>query len=416
MKRIPFLNTEIDNISTTELLQKLDLYGGLVFTPNVDHLVKLQSDKEFYDFYQQADYKVCDSKILIYLAKFLGTPLSEKISGSDLFPAFYMHNMPNENIKIFLVGAAEGVAKKAQTKINKKVGREIVIGAYSPPYGFEKDEAESEKIIDLVNESGATVLAMGVGSPKQEKWLAKNRDKLKNVKILMGIGATIDFEAGNVPRSPKWMSEVGLEWFYRLICEPKRLWKRYLQDDLPIFWLVLLQKLKLYRNPFNKQLEEKSVNSYLQKKPIGQVLEKAGLISGEQVKYILKVQEKEKHFRFGELLVMRGWVKPETVNFFVEQLPKIGTAKNPQPIGQYLKAAGLLEEWQIHTILKEQRQHNLRFGELAVKKGWVKRETIDFLLDCLDGGNLSSMQTEIIPTLNPNNSRGSSYAASSGTR
>ncbi len=223
MKKIPVLNICIDNLSTAELLHQLEVDGGLVFTPNVDHLVNLQNDQEFYEIYQQAEYKVCDSKILIYLAKFLGTPLREKISGSDLFPAFYNYNRTSEKVKIFLLGAAEGVAKKAQKRINKKVGREIIIGAYSPPYGFEKDEEECQRIIDLVNESGATVLAMGVGSPKQEKWLVKHRDKLKNIKVLMGIGATIDFEAGNVPRAPKWMSEVGLEWFYRLICEPKRL-------------------------------------------------------------------------------------------------------------------------------------------------------------------------------------------------
>ncbi|MCT7949708.1 WecB/TagA/CpsF family glycosyltransferase [Ancylothrix sp. C2] len=411
MRRIPVLNIGIDNLSTSELLHKLDLYGGLIFTPNVDHLVKLQNDKEFYEIYQQADYKVCDSKILIYLAKFLGTPLQEKISGSDLFPAYYNYNRANEKVKIFLLGAAEGVAKKAQQKINKKVGRQIIIGSYSPPYGFEKDEAECQKIIDLVNESGATALAMGVGSPKQEKWLAKNRDKLKNIKVLMGIGATIDFEAGNVPRAPKWMSEVGLEWFYRLSCEPKRLWKRYMQDDLPIFWLVFLQKFGFYRNPFAQQLEHKPKQVYSHK-PIGQVLQKAGLISDEQIKYVLKTQAKQRHFRFGDLLVMRGWIKPETVNFFVEHLPKLATAQNPQPIGQYLKAAGLLEEWQISTILKEQRQHNLRFGEVAVMKGWVKQETIDFFLHHLGGGNLS-VATEMAGTMSSNPSMRHSYAASS---
>lgn len=413
MKKIPVLNICIDNLSTAELLHQLEVDGGLVFTPNVDHLVNLQNDQEFYEIYQQAEYKVCDSKILIYLAKFLGTPLREKISGSDLFPAFYNYNRTSEKVKIFLLGAAEGVAKKAQKRINKKVGREIIIGAYSPPYGFEKDEEECQRIIDLVNESGATVLAMGVGSPKQEKWLVKHRDKLKNIKVLMGIGATIDFEAGNVPRAPKWMSEVGLEWFYRLICEPKRLWKRYLQDDLPIFWLVFLQKLGLYRNPFAHKLEHKP-KQVQAPKPIGQVLQKAGLISAEQVKYILEVQAKERQFRFGELLVMRGWIKPETVNFFVEQLPKLGVQKT-MPIGQYLKAAGLLEEWQINSILKEQRHHNLRFGEVAVMKGWVKPETIEFFLHYLPGGNLS-VATERAVSMGNNQSMRPSYAASSGTK
>ncbi len=250
MKKVNILNISLDNLTTEELLKKLNWEGGVVFTPNVDHLMKLQNDPEFYEAYDHSTYKVCDSQILMYASKFLGTPLKEKISGSDLFPAFYNYNKDNENVKIFLLGAAEGVARQAQAAINQKVGREIVVASYSPSFGFEKNEAECQKIVDLINESGATVLAIGVGAPKQEKWLVKYRKQLKGVKIFLAIGATIDFEAGYKARSPKWMSEVGIEWLYRLLSEPKRLWKRYLIEGVPFFGLVLEQKLGLYDYPF----------------------------------------------------------------------------------------------------------------------------------------------------------------------
>lgn len=253
MKKVNLLNLSIDNLSTTELLKKLEWEGGIVFTPNVDHLIKLQRDRDFYDAYQLANYKICDSQIVKYASKFLGTPIQEKISGSDFFPAFYTYHKDNENIKIFLLGAAEGIAKIAQEKINQKVGREIVVGAYSPSFGFEKNEEECEKIIDLINQSGATVLAVGVGAPKQEKWLVKYKRKLKTIKIFLAIGATIDFEAGHKNRSPKWMSEVGIEWLYRLLSEPKRLWKRYLIEGIPFFGLVMSQKLGVYKMPFNEE-------------------------------------------------------------------------------------------------------------------------------------------------------------------
>lgn len=250
MKAVNLLNVSIDNFSITELFERLDCEGGVVFTPNVDHLIKLQYDRDFYEAYNTSNYRVCDSQILMYASQFLGTPLKEKISGSDLFPAFYRYHKNNESIKIFLLGSAEGVASKAQEKINRKVGREIVIQAYSPSFGFEKNEEECDKIVELINESGATVLAIGVGSPKQEKWLVKYRDKLTNIKILLGIGATIDFEAGCKARSPKWMSEVGIEWAYRLLSEPRRLWKRYLIEGLPFFRLIVEQKLGFYKMPF----------------------------------------------------------------------------------------------------------------------------------------------------------------------
>ena len=203
MKTVNVLNVSIDNFSITELFEKLDCEGGVVFTPNVDHLIKLQYDRDFYEAYNKSSYRVCDSQILMYASKFLGTPIKEKISGSDLFPAFCKYHENSDNIKIFLLGAAEGIAKQAQGKINERIRREIVVEALSPSFGFEKNEEECEAIIEAINQSGATVLAIGVGAPKQEKWLVKYRSQLIHVKIFLAIGATIDFEAGSKARSPK---------------------------------------------------------------------------------------------------------------------------------------------------------------------------------------------------------------------
>ncbi len=243
MKTVNILNVAIHNLSLSELLERLSRHGGVVVTPNVDHLMKWRKDHELRAAYQQSDYCICDSKIIQYASKFLGDPIHEKISGSDLFPAFYQYHQKNEDIKIFLLGAKEGVARLAQEKINQSVGRNIIIDSYSPSFGFEKDEQECQKIIERIKQSGATVLAVGLGAPKQEKWIVKYKNQLPNIKIFLAIGATIDFEAGHKPRCPKWMSEVGLEWFYRLSSEPKRLWKRYLVDAVPFFWLVFQQKL-----------------------------------------------------------------------------------------------------------------------------------------------------------------------------
>ncbi len=244
--RVNILNIPIDNISMCDLLERLR-DGGVVFTPNVDHLVKLRKDWEFFQVYQDADYRVCDSQLIIYASRFLGQPIQEKVSGSDLFPAFYQRYSRDENVKIFLLGGLSGIAEKARRRINAKVGRNMVIGTYSPPFGFEKDPAECRKIIEIINNSGANVLAVGVGAPKQEKWIIKYRPSLTNIATFLAIGATIDFEAGKVRRAPAWMSSTGLEWLYRLILEPGRLWKRYLIEDLAFFGLILRQKFKINR-------------------------------------------------------------------------------------------------------------------------------------------------------------------------
>jgi len=253
------LNVPISNVSKAELLKSLK--AGVVFTPNVDHLVKLQSDSDFFDVYQQADYRICDSKVLFYVSRFLGMPIKEKISGSDFLPEFCDYHKDNEGIRIFLLGACEGVARQAQQRINARIGREIVTESYSPSFGFERNEEECAAIVEMINRSGASVLAIGVGAPKQEKWIAKYKHLLPNIKIFLAIGAAIDFEAGQKQRSPRWVSEVGFEWLFRLFCEPKRLWKRYLVDDLPFFWLVLKQRLNLYQVPhrFNSHHETRVV-------------------------------------------------------------------------------------------------------------------------------------------------------------
>ncbi|HLT88885.1 MAG TPA: WecB/TagA/CpsF family glycosyltransferase [Sphingobacterium sp.] len=246
--KVSFLNIELDNVALDDLLRRLD--SGVFITPNVDHIMKLQKDRSFYRIYQNADWIVCDSNIVQLGLKFLGKPVKEVIPGSSFFQAYYQHHKNNDQIEIFLLGAAEGIAKQAQQKINKKVGRNMVVASHSPSFGFEQNERECEEILTLINNSNATVLVVGVGAPKQEKWIYKYKDRLPNIKLFMALGATIDFEAGTLERAPIWMQKMSLEWAYRLYKEPKRLWKRYMVDDLPFFSLVLKEKFGNYRNPF----------------------------------------------------------------------------------------------------------------------------------------------------------------------
>ena len=248
MSRIKILNVALDNISQNELLKQLK--QGVLVTPNVDQIVKMQYDKEYYDIVKKAEWCVCDSKILYLSAKLLGTPLPEAIPGSSFFPAYYEYHKNDENCKIFLLGAMDGVAQKAMDRINKKVGRQMVVGAYSPSYGFEKKQDENEQIYRLINESGANVVLVGVGCPKQEKWIDKHKAQMPGVDIWMALGATIDFEAGNIKRAPIIWRKLYMEWFYRFLQEPKRMYKRYFIDDPKFFWYLLKQMLGLYKNPF----------------------------------------------------------------------------------------------------------------------------------------------------------------------
>lgn len=247
--KVTILNLPIDNLTKGQFLQKLS--RGVVFTANVDHLMKLQYDQEFCQAYSQADFRTCDSQILVYASQFLGQPIQERLSGSDLFPEFCRFHRDNENIRVFLLGGSNNVAQSAQAKINRRLGRNIIVGAHSPSFGVVEKPQECLEIIDQINQYQPTVLAVCLGAPNQEKWICRYKDQLPSVKIFLAIGATIDFESGSQQRSPQWVSNLGFEWLHRLISEPERLWKRYLIDDIPFFWLLLKQKMGLYSPPFS---------------------------------------------------------------------------------------------------------------------------------------------------------------------
>ena len=248
MKTTRMLNVDILSLTQQELLERLD--KGVLVTPNVDHLVKLQGDREFYEVYQQAEWVVCDSKILYLLSKLLKHPLPEAIPGSSFFTSYYLYHKDDPKCRIFLLGAKEGVAKRAMERINERVGREIVVGAHSPSFGFEKNEEECRKLVETVNRSGANVLLVGVGAPKQEKWIMRYRQQMPGVDLFMALGATIDFEAGTLQRAPLIWQKIGMEWLYRVIKEPKRLFKRYFVDDMQFFYYFARQLTGIYKNPF----------------------------------------------------------------------------------------------------------------------------------------------------------------------
>jgi N-acetylglucosaminyldiphosphoundecaprenol N-acetyl-beta-D-mannosaminyltransferase len=364
-RQVDLLNITLDNLSMDELLGRLS-EGGVVVTPNVDHMMKLQRDPEFHQVYRNSDYVVCDSQILLYASKLLGQPIQEKISGSDLFPAFYNYYKDDTSVLMYLLGGPPGVALEAQRRINAKVGRRMVVDSYCPPFGFELDEAENDRIIARINQSDATILAVGVGAPKQEKWIHKYKDRMPGIKTFLAIGATINFEAGHVARSPQWMSDTGLEWMHRLASEPQRMWKRYLVDDLPFGWLLLQQMM----NRYHYQL------------PIGQLLQEAELLSPVQVAEILAMQEQARQRRFGDLVIEQGWLPSQTVDFFADQLPQLSRSRH-LPLGEYLKTAALIDEDQIRHILAQQANGGGRFGDIAVENGLVPQGTVNLVMEQL---------------------------------
>ena len=248
MESVRILNIDVLSIRKGELLERLDC--GVVFTPNVDHLMRLQKDKAFYEAYQQADWVVCDSVILHRLSRLLRHSIVESIPGSTFFHDYCDYHREDKGCRIFILGGKEGVPQRAMENINRRMGRRMVVGAYSPSFRFVEDEVESLELVKMVNDSGATVLVVCATSPKQEVWIARYRCMMSEVRCMMALGATVDFEAGTVKRCPRWIQRLGMEWFWRFCQEPRRLFKRYWVDDMKFFWYFGKQLVGAYKNPF----------------------------------------------------------------------------------------------------------------------------------------------------------------------
>lgn len=242
-------NIYIDNVNMSEAIEKIDELASnkedysYVVTPNVDHIVKVQTDYEFHRIYEDADLILADGVPVIWASKFLKKTLKEKVSGSDLFPLLCEH-ASKKGYKVFFLGGLEGVAEKAKEELQRKYINLNVVGTYCPPFGFEKNEEENNKIIKILNDVKPDILFVGVGAPKQEKWIYNNRDQYK-VPVSLGIGASFDFIAKTTKRAPVWMQKVGLEWFYRFLQEPKRMFKRYFIDDSKFIILLIKEMRKI---------------------------------------------------------------------------------------------------------------------------------------------------------------------------
>lgn len=200
-----------------------------VVTPNVDHVVKLQQNVRFQAAYENAAMVVADGKPVYLASRLLGRPLPGTVPGSDLGPALFAASRGNDELKVFLLGAADGVADRAARHIEATWPWVHVCGTYSPPMGFSEQAPSSRTAIEAINSSGADLLVVGLGAPKQEIWVCSVQPKL-NVKLALCIGASIDFMAGEKQRAPLWMRRIGLEWMHRALSEPKRLIPRYAYD------------------------------------------------------------------------------------------------------------------------------------------------------------------------------------------
>ncbi len=233
-----------DLFETIELLKQtihLDNKKRISVVP-VNCTLWARKSKSLNKLYNTSDVVTADGVPLIWASKLLGNPIRGRVTGLDLLPEFSKVAADN-GYTFFFLGAAEGVAERLKEKLESENPGLNVVGTYSPPYAKSFSDKENQKMIDMINEVNPNVLWVSLTAPKQDYWIYEHFDKL-DVNIAIGVGAAFDVVVGDIQRSPEWMQKYGLEWFYRLIKEPRRLFKRYLIEAPKFIPLVLIQVLK----------------------------------------------------------------------------------------------------------------------------------------------------------------------------
>ncbi len=220
--KVDILGVMVDNVTMDKAVALLSEYidsdsAHTVVTPNAEILKMCVEDETLKNAVNSADFVSPDGVGVLYAAKIFGTPIKEKVAGCEL-GLNLLKEAAKKGAGVFLFGAKPGVAQLCGQKLKEQIPGLIVSGVRD---GYFKNE-DNDSIIQMINDSGAKILWVCLGAPKQELWMAQNKDKL-NVGLMMGLGGSIDLYAGNVKRAPKIMIKLKIEWLYRLIKEPWRL-------------------------------------------------------------------------------------------------------------------------------------------------------------------------------------------------
>ena len=242
-KRVRVGSLELDVLNRDEAIDAVvrlvrEGRGGTVFTPNVDHIVQAEHNEAFRQAYARTALSLVDGTPVLWAAKLLGTPLPEKLSGSDMFDPL-LERAAREGLRVVLLGGGPGVAEIAAKNLRERLPTLQVVDTLAPRIGLSVTDEERECVARLVR-ARADLIFVCLGAPKQELFSDRNREALAPA-VLVGFGAAVDFAAGTVPRAPGWVSRAGLEWAFRLGREPRRLASRYLLRDPEFLKIVALQ-------------------------------------------------------------------------------------------------------------------------------------------------------------------------------
>jgi N-acetylglucosaminyldiphosphoundecaprenol N-acetyl-beta-D-mannosaminyltransferase len=212
--------------------------GGWIVTPNVDHLRRLVSELAFRELCANADLRVADGMPLIWASRLQGTPLPERVAGSNLIWSVCSAAAEHGH-SVFFLGGDPGTAERAAAALKARFPALCVAGTYCPKPGFENEPRQVREVVEALFRSAPNIVFVALGSPKQEQFIKDLRGRLP-ASWWIGVGISFSFACGDVRRAPRWIQRLGFEWAHRMTQEPKRLFRRYVVDGIPFVGYLLV--------------------------------------------------------------------------------------------------------------------------------------------------------------------------------
>jgi N-acetylglucosaminyldiphosphoundecaprenol N-acetyl-beta-D-mannosaminyltransferase len=243
------LNTQVHSLTFQDTIELIE--AAIVEKRNTHHvvvnagkIVSIQKNRSLFESVINSDIINADGQSVVLASRFLGHPLPERVAGIDLMESL-VELAHQKGYRCYFFGAKENVVRKVINHYTEVYSSSVIAGFRNGYF----DKAEEEEIAKDIAESEADILFVAITSPKKEIFLNKYKEIIKT-PFIMGVGGSFDVVAGVTKRAPKWMQDAGLEWFFRLVQEPRRMWKRYLVGNTKFVVLIIKQRLGLYQNPW----------------------------------------------------------------------------------------------------------------------------------------------------------------------
>ena len=347
----------------------------VVCLANVHMLIEAYHDRSFANVLRNADLVTPDGKPLVVMLQRLGIKHQNQVAGMDVF--LNLCDLAQQTgIKVYFLGSTEEILQQIEHKLSEEYPILRVAGMKAIPYIATQDIAKhyDNELVAEINQSGAGIVFVCLGCPKQELWMSHYRNSIQGVMV--GVGAVFSMYAGINPRAPRWIQQLGFEWFYRLLQEPRRLWRRYGSTIPPFIYLAFRQLASPYQQKLRQANPRKTKRNIVinletldfPHEKLGEILVRQNIITRESLEQALLQQKQESDLKIGQILVRRNLLSLSQLKFYLRN--------QNMRFGDFLVEKKIINRRSLKNILAIRNDSDKKIGEIILEQSILSEERL----------------------------------------